>query len=259
MVNSFTKVKTKGEVEAMRASGRILASILASLARQVEPGMSTLDLAIIAKKELSSAGGEPAFLGYMGFPDVLCVSLNDEIVHGIPRKNRLIESGDILSLDFGVKFKGMITDSAISLIVGKPNDPKDQKLVEQTKQALMAGIKVIKDGITVGDISNAIETVLNSNHYGIIRDMVGHGVGHQLHELPNIPNFGRPGSGPRLMRGMTIAIEPMATLGDYHILTDADHWTTRTADGSLSAHFEHTVLITEDSFEILTKINGNLE
>ncbi len=248
-----TLVKNNQEIAAMRESGRMLATVLKQLSAELTAGMTTKDLAEIAKKELRSLGGQPTFLGYYGFPDVICISVNDEIVHGIPRENHRIRQGDIVSMDFGVTYRGMITDSAISVIVGQA-PANVVNLVDNTYKSLMAGVSVIHGGIHVGDISAAIQKVLDAGKYGIIRDLVGHGVGHELHEDPNIPNYGKKGTGSILEAGMTVAIEPMATLGGYIIKTDSDNWTIRTSDGSLAAHFEHTVLITDDGSEILTEI-----
>lgn len=248
-----TQIKTPVEIASMRESGRLLATVLATLKQAVQPGMSTKDLSEIAKRELRSTGGQPTFLGYYGFPDVLCVSVNDEVVHGIPKSDHFIKEGDIVSLDFGVTYRGMITDAAISVIVGKASQ-KNQELVTATERSLMAGIGTLCDGVQVGDIAAAIQAILDKGKYGIVRDLVGHGVGHNLHEEPNIPNYGKMGTGPTLSKGMTIAIEPMTTLGSYKVKTDADNWTIRTVDGSLAAHFEHTVLITEDGAEILTTL-----
>jgi methionyl aminopeptidase len=250
----FTRVKTEAEIAAIRESGRMLATVLQSLKKYIEPGQSTKQLSDYAAKELRVLGGKPAFLGYNGFPEVLCVSVNDEVVHGIPRPDRMVESGDIVGLDFGVDYQGMITDSAISVIVGEPKDRSHTKFVQVTEESLRAGIKVVKDGVRTGDIGAAVQAVLDTHGYGIVRDLVGHGVGHQVHEDPNVPNYGRKGEGERLRAGMTIAIEPMTTLGDYAVTVDRDGWTIRTRDGSLSAHFEHTVLITETGAEILTKV-----
>lgn len=249
----FTRVKTASEVKAMRVSGRMLASVLAVVASKVEPEVTTKKLADIAASELKKLGGKPAFLGYQGFPDVICISLNDEVVHGIPSLRRVVTSEDIVSLDFGVNYEGMISDGAISVIAGKAK-PVDTKLVEQTKLALLAGINVVKDGVRTGDIGAAVQAILDKNHYGIVRDLVGHGVGHQLHEDPNVPNYGFKNTGERLVAGMTIAIEPMATLGSFDVGINPDGWTVRTLDGSRSAHFEHTVLITENGAEIMTEL-----
>lgn len=236
----------------MRESGRMLASVHAALRQQLAVGMTTKDLAVIAANELKALGGQPAFLGYQGFPDVLCVSLNNEVVHGIPSAKQVIAGGDIVSMDFGVAYKGMITDAAISVIAGGTDNGDVQRLVAQTEAALLAGINAVKDGVRTGDIACAVQAVLDKNHFGIVRDLVGHGVGHDLHEDPNIPNHGRGGSGPALKAGMTIAIEPMATLGSHEVFVAHDGWTVLTADASLSAHFEHTVLITQNGAEILT-------
>lgn len=250
----YTKVKNSREIEAMRESGRQLATVLQYLKDSLEVGMTTKDLADLAAERLRQLGGKPAFLGYQGFPDVLCVSVNDEVVHGIPRKTRVIQEGDIVSLDFGVAVDRMITDAAISVVAGTTKNQKHRVLLQTTERALMAGISQLKAGIRVGTVASAIEEVLNSQHFGIVRDLVGHGVGHFVHEEPNIPNYGKANTGPALEAGMTIAIEPMATLGRDEVKVDDDGWTIRTADGSLAAHFEHTILITEQSFEILTVI-----
>lgn len=238
----------------MRISGRLLATVLATLKEAVQPGMSTKDLSEIAKRELRGTGGQPSILGYQGFPDALCVSLNDEVVHGIPSKKKIIKTGDIVSMDFCVAYDGMITDAATSVIAGKVSNPKVEKLLRDTEMALAAGISVVKDGVRVGDISHAVEQELKKGKYGIVRDMVGHGVGHDMHEEPNIPNYGRAGTGPVLSKGMTIAIEPMATLGDFRVFIDVDGWTVKSNDRSLAAHFEHTVLITDNGSEILTTL-----
>lgn len=248
----FTSVKTGTEVASMRESGKMLAAVLNTLKDYIEPGMSTKELADNAKNELNSLGGQPTFLGYHGFPDVLCVSINDEVVHGIPSYDRIIGSGDIVSIDFGVTYRGMITDSALSVIAGGSGGKAVTNLLRITEESLMAGINILRDGIKVGTISSEIQKVLDKSKLGIVRDLVGHGVGHNLHEEPNIPNFGSPNRGPKLRTGMTIALEPMATVGDYRVIVDSDNWTVRTADGSLSAHFEHTLLITDDGCEILT-------
>lgn len=244
--------KTATEIVAMRESGKMLAEVLSFLSTRVEPGMSTKDLADMAKHELKKLGGQPTILGYHGFPDIICVSINDEVVHGIPRQNHVIADGDIVSLDFCVTYKGMITDSALSVIAGKTTS-EVKELLLATERSLMAGISKIKPGARVGDISHAVQSELEKNRkYGIVRDLVGHGVGHEMHEEPNIPNFGKKGVGPILEPGMTLAIEPMATLGGYEVKTDPDNWTIRTVDGSWAAHFEHTVLVTDDGVDILT-------
>jgi methionyl aminopeptidase len=249
-----TKVKTPKEIEAIRVSGRMLATVLQALKPQVQAGITTKELADISAAELKALGGEPAFLGYQGFPDVICISVNDEVVHGIPSTDKELAEGDIVGLDFGVTYKGMITDSAISVIAGKPLKPSHAKLLQVTEQALYAGIDVVRGGVRTGDIGAAVEAVLKPFKYGIVRDLVGHGVGHHVHEDPNIPNYGRANTGPWLQAGMTIAIEPMATLGTERVYIGEDEWTVLTYDGSRSAHFEHSVLITDDGYEVLTTV-----
>lgn len=250
----FTRVKSATELDAMRESGKMLATVLDVLKRKLQVGMSTKDLANMAAQELKTLGGKPAFLGYQGFPDVICISVNDEVVHGIPRRTTVIESGDIVSLDFGVNYRGMISDSAISVIADKAKSSQHTDLLKHTEESMLAGINVVHNGVRTGDIGNAVETVLNKYKYGIVRDLVGHGVGHFVHEEPNVPNYGRRGTGEQLQKDMTIAIEPMATLGTDDVLLANDGWTILTADGSWSAHFEHTVAITEDGAEIMTTL-----
>ncbi len=248
----YTKVKSLEEIEWMRESGRMLATVLEASIKHVKIGMTTKEVADFADVELKKLGGTPAFLGQYGFEDVMCISVNEEVVHGIPR-HYVIKDGDIVSLDFGVKYRGMITDAARSVIIGAKSKAK-QTLIDTTRTSLDAGIEVLKNGVHVGDISSAVQEVLESSGLGIVRDLVGHGVGHELHEEPNIPNYGQEGTGPILETGMTIAIEPMATLGSHKIFTNDDGWTISTRDGSLAAHFEDTVLITETGYEILTRL-----
>jgi len=248
----FTRVKTPAEIQAMRDSGQMLAHVLRFLEEHVEIDLTTKALANMAKTELQSLGGEPAFLGYQGFPDVLCTSVNDEVVHGIPSDDKVLRQGDLLSLDFGVQYKGMITDGAISVIVGKPLKEEHLRLLNETRDSLLEGISTVHDGVRTGDIGAAIQARLKVHHFGIVRDLVGHGVGHHLHEEPNIPNYGRPNTGPKLSQGMTIAIEPMATLGSDRVYVADDGWTVLTWDGSLAAHFEHSVLVGEQGPEVLT-------
>lgn len=250
----FTRVKTDSEIAAMRESGAMLATVLGAITPHVRPDISTKEIADLAQQELTKLGGSPAFLGYQGFPDVICISVNDEVVHGIPRRDRILQAGDLVGLDFGVRYKGMITDSAITVVVGKWRNKQEQKLVTFTQEAMYAGIQAAHDKIRTGDIGSAIEEVLKKQKFGIVKDLVGHGVGHELHEDPNIPNYGRADTGPWLHAGMTIAIEPMATLGSDSVYMAPDNWTILTADGSRAAHFEHSVLITPDGAEILTEL-----
>lgn len=249
------RAKTPSEIEAMREGGRILATVLSRLTQVVAPGMSTKDLADIAATELKSLGARPAFLNHQDFPDVLCASLNQEVVHGIPSKKRIIKEGDLLSLDFGVIYKGLITDGATTVYVGKNPSGDIKRLLEGTQRSLNDGIDAIKGaGTHVGNISAAVQKTLNQYKLGIIRDLVGHGVGDGIHEDPNIPNYGMTGTGPTLPLGVTIAVEPMASLGSWEVETASDNWTVLMSDDSLAAHFEHTVLITQDGAEILTSL-----
>ena len=247
----MTKVKTPQEIENMRKSGQILATILDEVEGQLKAGITTEEINTIAAKKLKKLGGSPAFLGYYDYPAVICISVNDEVVHGIPGK-KVIKHGDVVSFDFGVNYKGMITDAARTVLVGAPNKAKSA-LIATTLLSLDAGIEQVRSGARIGDISSAVQSVLDEHGYGIVRDLVGHGVGHQLHEDPNIPNYGKAGSGSVIEAGMTIAIEPMATLGSYKVYTAEDGWTILTRDGSTAAHFEDTVLVLEDGFEILTR------
>jgi len=251
---TMTRKKTPAEIEAMRESGRMTAAVLQLLKTRVQPGMSTKDLALIAAAEVQAYGVGAPFLGYQGFPDVICISINDQVVHGIPRADKIINDGDLVSLDFGINYQGMITDSAITVIAGKAKQKRHIQLVQRTEQSLTAGIMAVHDRVRAGDIAAAVQAELESAGYGIVQDLVGHGVGHELHEDPNIPNYGRANTGPWLDKDMTIAIEPMATLGDFHVYVADDDWTILTYDGSWAAHFEHTVLITDDGAEVLTQI-----
>ncbi len=248
----YNKVKTAHEVDAIRYSGRMLAKVLAKVESSLQPGVTGLDIDAVAAAELKSLGGKPAFLGYQGFPNSICVSVNDAVVHGIPN-NRPFKDGDIVGFDFGVIYNGMITDAARTFVVGE-SDAKKDALLKATKRSLDDAIMQVKDGCRIGDISAAAQAPLEAGGYGNVRDLVGHGVGHSVHEEPEVPNQGAPGSGPTLKAGMTIAIEPMSTMGDYKVVTDPDGWTVRTRDGSLSAHFEDTVLVTSDGAEILTRL-----
>lgn len=247
----FTRVKTDKEIMAIKASGKIMASVMQQISKVAAPGMSGKDVAVFAAKELKGLGAIPSCLGYNGFPDVICVSVNDEVVHGIPNAVQF-NTGDIVSFDFGVTYDGMITDSAFTMAIGGVANDDTTSLLKTTERSLYAGIDQLKDGVRVGDIGSAVQKVLDGGHLGIVRDLVGHGVGHHFHEGPDIPNHGHAGTGSKLKAGMTIAIEPMATLGDYHVKLDKDGWTFRTVDGSLAAHFEHTILITQTGYEILT-------
>jgi methionyl aminopeptidase len=244
--------KTPVEREKMRQGGKMLAGILNMLAEKVLPGAIPKDIAKVAAGEIKKLGMQPVVLGYEGFPDVICISVNEGIVHGIPSSNPF-KDGDVVKLDLTLGYKGMVVDSAITVIAGQKKDADVKRLIEGTKKSLDAGIAAISgSGTRVGDIASAVQKVLDQHKLGIIRDLVGHGVGYDIHEPPNIPNYGVAGSGPVLSAGMTVAIEPMASLGDWQINIAKDGWTIAMRDGSLGAHFEHTVLITETGAEILT-------
>ena len=245
-------IKTPEQIEAMREGGQILGRVLQTLAGRVQAGMTTDDIDQMASEAVKAAGGEAAFLGHEGFPKSICVSVNDEVVHGIPGK-RLIKEGDIVGLDMGVRYKGLITDAAIAVPIGAVDDAASN-LLRMTEAALYAGIDQARNGARVGDISAAVEKVLRAGGLGIIKELAGHGVGTDLWEEPQISNIGVAGTGPTLKAGMTIAIEPMATVGSPDIEVLEDKWTIATEDGSLAAQFEHTVLITNGDPEILTRV-----
>ena len=244
-------IKNAEEISAMRQAGQIVATILGILSRQVKPGMKTNELDKIAARELEKRGAKPSFKGYHGFPANLCVSVNNEIVHGIPGERELQE-GDIVSLDFGAIYMGFQGDAAVTVTVGEVT-PAAKQLIEATKGSLQAGINAARAGARLGDISAAVEQYAESRGYSVVREYTGHGIGRDMHEEPQIPNYGKPGSGPMLKKGMTLAIEPMVNAGDWRTRVGNDHWTVYTADESLSAHFEHTIAITDGQPEVLTK------
>ena len=243
--------KSAAELEAMREGGRITAACLKLLTENVRPGITTKELDRIAEDFIRSRGATPEFKGYQGFPASICTSPNAMIVHGIPGSYRL-RKGDIISLDVGVRYKGFVTDSAMTVAVGEV--PKEvEELLKTTRECLVAATEQVRVGKRLGDIGHAIQALAESRGYGVVRDLVSHGVGRKMHEDPQIPNYGSPGTGPRLLPGMTFAIEPMITLGDHDIrLSEGDGWSIYTADGSLAAHYEHTVAVTENGPWVLT-------
>jgi methionyl aminopeptidase len=245
--------KSPTELDAMRESGRMLATVLQVMRQKVAPGMTPKDMSTLAMKELKALGGEPAFLGFYGYPDIICISVNNQVQHSIP-SSIPFAAGDVVNFDFGVRYKGMITDGGITVAVGNKTTPDTKRLIEGTERALYAGLDVVKDGVRVGDVSAAIESTLRKYKLGIVKELVGHGVGYELHEDPEIPNYGRAGRGPVLRAGMTIAIEPITTLGDPGIVEAHDGWTLFTRDGSWAAQFEHTVLVTKTGCEIITQV-----
>ncbi len=244
-------IKSAPEMEAMRRAGSIVGATLTLLKRSVEPGITTRELDNIAYQEITRHGAKPAFKGYRGFPGSICASVNEEIVHGIPGK-RVLKEGDVIKMDVGATIDGFIGDAAVSVAVGQVSQ-EVVDLMEATRLSLEEGIKAARPGNRIGDIGAAVQTYSEARGYGVIREFVGHGIGRFLHEDPQVPNYGQPGRGQLLRSGMCIAIEPMLSIGDWHTRILADNWTVVTADGSLSAHFEHTIAITEDGPEILTK------
>jgi len=244
-------VKTPAEIELMREGGRRLAAIRDELAAAVKPGVKPTDISALAKDLIKKHDMQAVVLGYDGFPDVICVSVNECIVHGVPTAEPF-RDGDVVKVDVTLGYKGFVTDSAVTVVAGGQQSPDVKRLIQGTQESLAAGIAAIKgDGTRVGDISSAVQNVLNKHKLGIIRDLVGHGLGYEIHEEPNIPNYGVAGTGPVLRTGMTIAIEPMAALGDWQI-GSLKNGSIIMKDGSLGAHFEHTVLITDSGAEILT-------
>ncbi len=260
MMGQRIPIKTRREIEKMRESGRHVAEILLLLREKAKPGMTTGELNDIAASEIEKRGIESSFLGYdpgglPPYPAVLCVSVNDEIVHGIPGK-RPLNKGDLLSLDFGITTGGFHGDSACTIPVGEVDDDA-RDLMETTRQSLYDGIEQMQPGKRLSDIGHAVQTRAEGDGYGVVRQFVGHGIGRVMHELPQIPNYGRPGRGPRLLPGMVFAIEPMVNGGSENVKMLEDEWTAVTEDGELSAHFEHTVLITDNGPEVLTRVEGS--
>lgn len=246
-------VKSKREIELMREAGRILGTVLNDLEKEVKPGVSTWHIDKIGEEMIRSYKCIPSFLGYGGFPGSICVSVNEQVVHGIPSKKTILKEGDIVSLDAGVIYKGYHSDAARTYGVGQIS-PEAAKLIEVTKQSFFEGIKFAKEGCHLYEISNAIADYNEKFGYGVIRDLVGHGIGTELHEDPEVPNFRQERRGMKLYEGMTLAIEPMVAAGGYAVRTLDDDWTTVTADNSLSAHYENTVLITKEGPQILSLV-----
>ena len=244
-------LKSPAEIEKMRRAGRIVALTREKVVEAVRPGVTTADLDGIAEKHILAEGATPNFKGYRGFPATICASINDQVVHGIPGK-RALQDGDLVSLDFGAIWEGYHGDSAVTVICGEPPSSEAEKLVRVTEEALQAGISQVREGKRLSDIGNAVQHVVEGAGFSVVREYVGHGIGQSLHEDPQIPNYGEPGRGPVLKPGMVLAIEPMVNLGGWETRVLADQWTVVTADGSLSAHFEHTIALTDEGAEVLT-------
>ena len=245
-------IKSASELALMRQAGRIVATVLQTLSREIKPGLRTKELDSLTAREVARLGARPSFLGYRGFPANLCVSVNDEIVHGIPGE-RVLREGDLVSLDFGAIFNGFQADAAITVPVGRVS-PEVTELLEVTRSALSMGIKAAWSGNRIGDISAAIQNHAESYGFSVVREYSGHGIGRALHEEPQVANFGLAGHGLMLRPGMTLALEPMVNMGGWQTKVADNHWTVLTADGSLSAHFEHTIAITDGEAEVLTKL-----
>jgi len=245
--------KSPEEIEKMRRSGRITAGTIDRVLQAVKPGVTTARLDAVAEEYIRAAGATPSFKGYRGFPASICTSINQEIVHGIPSASRVVRDGDLLKLDFGAIWEGFHSDSAVTVIVGDTPSSEAEKLVRVTEDALEAGIRQIRPGARLSDVSNAIQQVGEGAGFSVVREYVGHGIGRALHEDPQIPNYGPPGRGPEMRAGLVVAVEPMVNVGGWETAVLADDWTVVTLDGSLSAHFEHTIAVTEDGREILTE------
>jgi len=246
------KIKTEEEIEIMAEAGRILAKVMKELIAKVKPGVTTKELDRVAEALILSARAKPSFRGYGNFPAVICTSINEEIVHSVP-SNRELKEGDILSLDGGVYYKGYHSDMAVTVPVGEVN-PEAVRLIKTTKKALKRGIKKIGPGLTFGDIGNTIQRYAEGQGYGVVRELAGHGIGRDLHEEPEISNYGKRRSGEKIKEGMVFCIEPMLTIGDWHIKIAKDGFGLQSKDGSLSAHFEHTIAVTKKGPKILTSL-----
>lgn len=244
-------IKSEREIELMREAGRILSITHDELAKAIRPGMSTLQIDQLGEEIIRSYGCIPSFLNYQGYPASICVSVNDEVVHGIPHKDHIIQEGDIVSLDAGVIYKGYHSDAARTHAVGEIS-AEAQRLIDVTRESFFEGLRYAKEGNHLFDISRAIQKHVESNGFSVVRDLVGHGIGSHLHEAPEIPNYAGKRKGIKLKAGMTLAIEPMVNAGHYDVCWTDDEWTVVTADESLSAHYENTVLITKDGYEILS-------
>jgi methionyl aminopeptidase len=245
-------LKSKSEIEKMALACRIVAEVLQELVSAVRPGLTTLELDALAERNIRKRGGIPAFKGYRGFPNTLCVSVNEQVVHGIPSKRRL-RAGDIIGLDLGAIWEGYYGDAAVTVPIGQI-PPRTEDLLTTAREALYIGIKEVSPGKHLSDISHAVQCHAEARGYSVVRAFVGHGIGTALHEEPQVPNFGPPGRGPRLKTGMVLAIEPMVNIGNADVEILDDGWTVVTADGQLSAHFEHTVAITDEGPQILSMV-----
>jgi len=244
--------KSAEEIAKMRKAGRVVAGTIDRVVAAVRPGIATADLDAVAEAYIDERGAIPSFKGYKGYPASICASINEEVVHGIPSPKRLLAEGDILSLDFGAIWEGFHADSALTMFVGDPPSAEAEKLVRVTEEALEAGISQIVAGARLSDVGAAVQQVAEGAGFSVVREYVGHGIGRNLHEDPQIANYGEPGRGPLIKPGLVVAVEPMVNIGGWETRVLADDWTVVTEDGSLSAHFEHTIAVTEDGREVLT-------
>ncbi|MDR0570504.1 MAG: type I methionyl aminopeptidase [Clostridiales Family XIII bacterium] len=244
-------IKSRDEIQIMREAGKVTAGILAALKDIVRPGLSTWEIDRYVEETILANGMTPTFKGYNGYPASACVSVNEEIIHGIPSKSKILREGDLVSVDVGCTWKGYVSDAARTYPVGAVS-AEAERLVRVTEACFFEGLKHCREGVRLSDVSHAIQAKAESEGFSVVRDFVGHGVGREMHEEPQIPNFGKPGRGPRLVQGMTLAIEPMISAGGYETVVLQDNWTAVTADGSLSAHYENSVAITDGEPELLT-------
>lgn len=255
-------LKTDEEIELMREANQLVGKTLAEVGKHVAPGISTLQLDKIAEEFIRDHGAVPAFLGYGGFPNSICASVNEQVVHGIPSSTKILQEGDIISVDCGTILNGYVGDSAYTFCVGEV-DPKVKDLLKTTKESLYLGIQAAVEGKRIGDISNAVQTYCESHNYSVVRELVGHGIGKRMHEEPEVPNYGRRGCGPLLKSGMCICIEPMINLGSKNVVFERDGWTVRTKDRKCSAHFEHCIAIRPEgpqflsSFDFIDEVLGS--
>jgi methionyl aminopeptidase len=246
-------IKSSQEIEKMRRAGRVVREVLELVRSHIKPGATTLDLEKVAEAKIAELGAKPAFKGYHGFPCVLCTSINSEVVHGIPSAKRVLKEGDIVSVDSGAIIDGFFGDAAITVAVGEKIDPTTARLLQVTEASLDAAIAAVKPGATLGDVGYAVQKVVEDAGFSVVRDFVGHGIGSHLHEDPQVPNYGEAGRGMKLKSGMVIAIEPMVNAGKPDVKVLGDGWTAVTVDGSMSAHFEHSVAVTANGARILTE------
>ena len=246
-------LKNSTQIAAMKDAGRITGEALLVARDMIRPGISTYEIDQAIRSYIEKCGAKPAFLGYQGFPGSACISINDEVIHGIPSRNRILMDGDIVKIDTGATYRGYVGDSARTIPVGQVSD-EAKKLIQVTRDSFWAGVDAVRVGNRLGDVGSAIDTVVRNNGFSTVRQYVGHGIGEAMHEAPDVPNYGTPGRGTRLCAGMTLAIEPMVNIGTHEVKVLPDGWTVKTLDGSLSAHYENTIAITSDGVLVLTEV-----